>query len=374
MECRAQLAKLGSYSLLNLYAPSGGNNKAARRSFFGQDIFRLIRGSCTSSYPLIGGDFNCVLAPKDTENNFVNKKCPALKELVNGFNYSDAFRVLHQNEAEYTFHRQKCAASRIDRFYVPQSVVPLLQAVSHHASLSDHHYVVMRLNLPSFEYLPLPPKLPPLYWKLNTSILHDEDFLENFETFYIKLRSKIHEFHDIANWWDLLAKPAIREFCMDVSERLSYVKKNKKRFLFSYLTRVIKKGDWNEVTRVRKKIETLLWKESMGFIVRSRHKENLEAEKSSLFFMNRENKNYNKSSIHELKINGTVTSDKKKIEETVSKYFSALFNGHHDRQGNDSGQPFIPDYSGLPDFLDNLGCLSTASQEKLGRELEISKK
>ena len=56
--------------------------------------------------------------------------------------------------------------------------------------------------------------------------------------------------------------------------------------------------------------------------------------------MNRENKNYNKSSIRELKINGTVTSDKKKIEETVSKYFSALFNGHHDRQGNDS------DYSG----------------------------
>ena len=88
---------------------------------------------------------------------------------------------------------------------------------------------------------------------------------------------------------------------MDVSERLSYVKKNTKRFLFSYLTRVIKNGDWNEVTRVRKKIENLLWKESMGFIVRSRHKENLEAEKSSLFFMNRENKNYNKSSIRELK-------------------------------------------------------------------------
>ena len=76
-----------------------------------------------------------------------------------------------------------------------------------------------------------------------------------------------------------------------------------------------------------------------------------------------------KAAFVNLKNNGTVTSDKKKIEETVSKYFSALFNGHHDRQGNDSGQPFIPDYSGLPDFLDNLGCLSTASQEKLGREL-----
>ena len=55
--------------------------------------------------------------------------------------------------------------------------------------------------------------------------------------------------------------------------------------IFFYLTlhtRVIKKGDWNEVTRVRKKKESLLWKESMGLIVISRHKENLEAEKSSL--------------------------------------------------------------------------------------------
>ena len=116
-------------------------------------------------------------------------------------------------------------------------------------------------------------------------------------------------------------------------------------------------------------IKKLLWNESMGFVVRSRHKENLEAEKSSLFFMNRENKNFIKSSLNELKINNQVTSDKKTIEEAVLKYFGALFNGHHDRNGTDSGQPFQPDYSGLPDFLADLGCLGQESQERLTKEL-----
>ena len=53
------------------------------------------------------------------------------------------------------------------------------------------------------------------------------------------------------------------------------------------------------------------------------------------------------------------------------KYFGALFNGHHDRNCEDSGRPFKPDYSGLPDFLENLGSLSDDSQEKLIQKLNF---
>ena len=62
LECRAQIAKLGSYHLINLYAPSGSNHKTDRRNFFGQDVFRLIRGLNSTSSPILGGDFNCVLS------------------------------------------------------------------------------------------------------------------------------------------------------------------------------------------------------------------------------------------------------------------------------------------------------------------------
>ena len=57
------------------------------------------------------------------------------------------------------------------------------------------------------------------------------------------------------------------------------------------------------------------------------------------------------------------------IEAKVLKYFGALFNGHHDSNLQDTGQPFVPDNSQLDDFLTDLGKLSPASQAKLVRDL-----
>ena len=114
---------------------------------------------------------------------------------------------------------------------------------------------------------------------------------------YRKLKAEVDNYEDIATWWDSIAKPAFRHFCMDVSERLAYVRKNTKMFLFSYLGKVIRKGNWKEVARVRKQIQGILDKESLGFVVRSRYKETIESEKPSLFFLNRENKNYEKNSL-----------------------------------------------------------------------------
>ena len=349
VQSRIQMAKLGPYTLLNIYAPSGSNHRQERRDFFGQDIFNLVRGS--SSYPLIAGDFNCVLSAQDTERNFSDKKCPALTDLVRGFNYADAFRIVKPNAVEFTFHRPNCAASRLDRFYVPQYLLPHVQDVHHHASLADHHFGILELELTSLESVSAPPRSKQLYWKLNTNILHDEDFMENFSDLYNKVKSEMTSYEDIASWWDCVAKPAFKLFCMDVSERLSYIRKNTKMYLFSYLGLVIRKGNWKEVARVRKEIKTMLEKESMGFVVRSRYKESIESEKASVFHLNRENKKYKKNSSESLKINGEVINDESKIEAEVLKFFGALFNGHHDRNGEDTGQPFVPDYTDLPDFL-----------------------
>ena len=72
-----------------------------------------------------------------------------------------------------------------------------------------------------------------------------------------------------------------------------------------------------------------------------------------------------------LKINVQVTNDKSLIEREVLKYFEALFNGHHDRDGLDTGHPFEPDYSDLPDFLQDLGKLSQTSRAKLIKNLTL---
>ena len=58
VECRAQALKLGQYAFINIYAPSGSQNRQSRREFFGQDIFRFIRSFSNHSLPIIAGDFN----------------------------------------------------------------------------------------------------------------------------------------------------------------------------------------------------------------------------------------------------------------------------------------------------------------------------
>ena len=126
VECRGQALKLGQYTFLNMYAPSGSQNRNTRRDFFGQDIFRLVRSFDNASYPVLGGDFHSILSAQDTERNFADKKCLALKDLIDTFNYSDAYRVLHPNGSDYSFYRPSCAASRLDRFYVPQNLMDTL--------------------------------------------------------------------------------------------------------------------------------------------------------------------------------------------------------------------------------------------------------
>ena len=77
VECRAQALKLGQYAFINIYAPSGSQNRQSRREFFGQDIFRFIRSFSNHSLPIIAGDFNSILSQRDTERNFSDKTCPA---------------------------------------------------------------------------------------------------------------------------------------------------------------------------------------------------------------------------------------------------------------------------------------------------------
>ena len=371
VECRGQLLKFGNQSFVNIYAPSGSQNKQARRTFFGQDIFRVIRG-LDKTNPIIGGDFNCIISSKDTEKNFADKKCPALKNLVDSFSYSDPYRLLHPDGEDFTFCRPSCAASRLDRFYVPQHLAGDVKQVSHHASLADHKYVVMTISLPDVSKIPEPVFANNSYWKLNTSILKDEDFLPNFSKMYQKLQSKIDEFSSIADWWDVCAKPAIKMFCMGVSTHLAEIKRDTKKYLFSYLNVALKLKDWSEVARVREEIKTILLQESMGFVVRSRFNENSEAEVASLFHFNRENKNSKKNNLNSLKIGDEISADKNIIEAEVLQYFGALFNGHHDKHLHDTGQSFVPDNSGLDDFLTGLGKLSPESQTKLARDLTFS--
>ena len=205
------------------------------------------------------------------------------------------------------------------------------------------------------------------YWKLNNSILKDEEFLDNFSELWDWLQSQKLNYSDIADWWDDTVKPSIKEFCILFSTRRSNRRKDTKRFWFAYLKIVLNEKKWEEVTRVKEKLTSLLEEDSIGYIIRSRFKNNAASEVASLYHANKEMKNAKKNSITKLKINDVVVSEAKIIEEKVVHFF----NGHHDTKLVDTGVPYVPDYSGLNEYFDGLGTLPDKDRDEIEDEMTI---
>ena len=222
-ECRVQSAQLGPLNLLNVYAPSGNDNKFARRELFGQTIMHSYR-SFYPNLPLMGGDMNCIMENKDAKFNANQKKCEALRMLINNFNLKDAFRQFYPNKVEYTFHRSN-SASRLDRFYVPAIMIPNLQSVCHHPqSFSDHCITEMIIQIPEVTRLKPSFTQRSSYWKMNIDVI-DDDFKDNFEIIYAKAKEHIAEYDDIADWWERKLKPMLRYFCKSFSMHISIERK-----------------------------------------------------------------------------------------------------------------------------------------------------
>ena len=367
--CRVQVATLGSCMLLNTYAPSGSEKKHERNVLFGEHIFGALTLNHEAAW-VIGGDFNCVLKSNDIEGGvgFNQKFCPSLRDLVRTANLTDVYRLKNPRASEFTFFRAGRAPSRLDRFYISIGLVAGVMDVSHVASLSDHCGVLMQVQL-CVEHLHVPKIERSTYWKLNTSILMEEDFLPHFTSAWRRMLGSRNKFSDIADWWDRLAKPEIKNFCIGYSINRKYQRNNTKKFLLSYLKLVLAKKNWDEVARIKEKLDIMIKADAMGFVVRSRYNQNAEGERASLYHAAREAKN-GKNRVGGLRVAGNVVKNKNIVEKEVLKYFGALLNGHHNVELVDTGIPFVPDNHNLGEFLEGLGQLSDEDRDKLHRDIE----
>ena len=355
--CRAQVASLGNHRLMNVYAPSGSDKKYERSVFFGQELFSFLLSDSSSSW-ICGGDYNAILEPIDVEGGkgFDQKKCPALADLVKSAGLTDIFRFFFPGHQEFTFYRANCAASRLDRFYLSNDLINEVQSVCHMASLSDHFGIKMRILLPIVFNNSSRSKGRSTYWKLNNAILEDEFFLSSFKALWHHHLNAIENFSDIADWWDLLMKPKIREFCISFSKERNFRRICLKKFLLSSLKIASVNKDWDEVLRIKSELDTMIQSDLMGFVVRSRFQQNAESERASLFHACKEVKN-DANNITALKIGNDIVTDAAQIESEVMRFFFALFNGYHKTDLSISNSPFTPENLHLHEFLSDLPVL-----------------
>ena len=135
---------------------------------------------------------------------FSQKRCPALEDLVKAAKLVDTFRGKFPNKQEFTFFRAGSAPSRLYRFYVSADLVSEVLSMSHVASLSDHCGIKLRIVM-HVDRAVLISTRRKTYWKLNTAILDDQDFLPSFTTMWESILKYRQHFLDIADWWDKLA-------------------------------------------------------------------------------------------------------------------------------------------------------------------------
>ena len=220
------------------------------------------------------------------------------------------------------------------------------------------------------EWIQNVPRTVQSYWKLNNSILNDEDFLPSFKHLWSDLQKRKDKYAKISDWWDIVAKPEIKEFCIMFSKHRRLTRNETYKFLLSYLKIVLADNNWEEIVRVKEKLHSMVIQDSLGIVIRSRNQQNAEEERGSIYHAVREAKN-GKNNIHTIKVDGTVVRDSEQIEKVVTSFFTALLNGHHNNKLENTGTPFIPDYTHLNKYLRDLGSLDNEESSRLHSSIKI---
>ena len=169
-----------------------------------------MRHNTTNTF--LGGDFNCVLSTNDVSNNSSSLLSKTLLKLVRQAKIVDAWWI-HNNRTQYTYVRQNYG-SRIDRFYINNKENIISSKITH-CSFSDHSAVVITANIN--ENI----SIGKSYWKLNTSLLMDDNVKENFNNYWGYLKSLIYNYENELIWWETCAKPKIKSFFIKEGKRQS---------------------------------------------------------------------------------------------------------------------------------------------------------
>ena len=315
------------FRVLCLYAP---NHKAPRDTFL-NDLSSII--DC--NFPtFLCGDFNSVfdptmdrLNPPATNRPFHNESVVALNSLIAQGHLFDTWRHFNPNLKSFTWYRSDLsAASRIDMILSPsvwQHCILSSYILPH--SLSDHCSVVVHFNLPN----PIP--RGPGLWKLNTSVLEEEDYRLLITNFWSDWSLQKANFSSPLKWWDL-GKVKIRQltikYCKDRAKR-ARVNFDALDSTLSRLKTIIDNGDsskLNEYNEVKSKLSNILLEQARGAQVRSRVQFIEQGETSSTFFFNAEKRRSASRLISAMRTSdGSITHDINGILDSWHSFYQSLY-------------------------------------------------
>lgn len=313
-------AKFGHVNLVNVYAPSGSQKRQERAMFFGAEVLPLFCHAVDDV--ILAGDFNCVLREADTTGR--PNVCGPLRAIVEGYHLKDL--VIETGRPVVHTFRNTNTASRLDRFYISDRLVPHFKSYHEHAvSFSDHLAVACHINL-GVQYAPRGPS----YWKLNNTVLKHPQFLPEFKEFWKGIVSHQRRFSSIADWWEKYAKRKIQTHCRVFTSRVLREGSALMRFYEQALGDLVAQPPSPEnaqsIKEVKESIVRLRREKLQGTEIYSKCNTTQEGEMATMYHAIRRHKRARSRAVHSMENElGEVLCTNKDLLDHAKGHFEALF-------------------------------------------------
>ena len=323
-----------TFTLLNIYGPNED-----KPSFFRHLGERLQNISCENL--IVGGDFNFVL-DLERDSNYRRQNNPGAREafieLVEEEGLTDIWSKMNPGKRAFTWSKlNPHKFGRLDMLFVSEHLADFISDCSIIPGYrSDHSIVSLNMKVPQL-------KRGPGLWKFNNSLLEDKLY-ENtiteliidtvyqyavpvYEPEFIMHKTNFDQIQFTISdhiFYETLLM-LIRGETVKFSKRKARASREKEEKLNTEIARI--RADLHDDTdqeklrdleKAQQKLEEFRKQKIQGLITRSKVDWYEEGEKCTKYFLSLEKRNSIKKSVHTLKVDNCIVTDKTEI----LKYFS----------------------------------------------------
>ena len=321
------------YTICNIYCP---NDVKERISFLKKVKLFINKNAISKKNLILGGDVNCVDDMNDRSSKKLDKSSEIFSKIKMQLKVTDAWRKLHPQVTAYTFidPTGNSRNSRIDVLLASTSVISNIQNCDIvYSPAPDHKAVVLEVSLNIR-------KRGRGYWKLNNSVLTDDEYKNGICKIYNEVISTYSAYVSKGLLWEYFKKK-VKEysisFCIARARDKRKLIEELEYRLKSLDDQLAKNGDTSKYDcrdMIKKELDMIYNDIAKGYQVRARARWVEHGERSTHYFLNLEKQRQNNNLITCLKDNeGVKHYDDAKILDVAKCFYTNLYSS--DAASND---------------------------------------
>ena len=356
------------YVLINIYAPNKDKDIV---NFLNNVLMTLRRNNLDEEEDIIiGGDFNCPLNPvlDKKRGHFTPRKSviDTIESLQEELDLVDIWRVKNPTKKSFTWSQTSpLIFCRLDFWLISNSLHDLVKTADIIPAVRTDHAAISLKLVNTLNDLK-----GPGFWKLNCSLLDDEDYVKDIEErIPVWLAEGRDELSESRSVWDWL-KYNIRIHSIQYSKRKARERNEREKILQEKYTKAknIFEADPTDlnatILNAAKDTLELFYKEKVKrIIIRARARWHEHGEKSTKYFLNLEKRNHIKKHMRKLDINGSISTDPSNILSEQRRFYQELYTSKFRNTDN---------LNAIAAFLNDLNIPKLLEEQKISCEGEIT--